>query len=267
MGTQREAIRQQARHDMGENSASLLLALFVLLIGCQLGHTVGEEHSSRLKAAVNLDVSTADLAASSTVPAQWEGSFNSTFAKSTSGSDPASAQEGCATALPAKISNGCTATTRCTSCKDGYTLNLVNHKSMAGNCRNGSAFAIPQVWGTKLDKNAGNENPNEKNVLCNKIGSEKQVVHVNSIKNSTIKSAMRDAKGKDNKALVTCSVWKQTICRGSACTVHKEIQCVEICQLDPNNGGAEGGRSGINCQTELCVDHGEYMCKGVGMMA
>merc|ERR1712086_508878 len=263
MGTQREAIRQQARHDMGENSASLLLALFVLLIGCQLGHTVGEEHSSRLKAAVNLDVSTADLAASSTVPAQWEGSFNSTFAKSTSGSDPASAQEGCATALPAKISNGCTATTRCTSCKDGYTLNLVNHKSMAGNCRNGSAFAIPQVWCTKLDKNAGNENPNElKNVLCNKIGIEKQPVLVNSITNNTIKSAMRSAKfhkGKNGKALVTCSVWKQTICHGSACTVHKEIQCVEICQLD--KGGVEGGQSGINCQTELCGDHGEYMCK------
>merc|ERR1712086_78590 len=266
MGTQREAIRQQARHDMGENSASLLLALFVLLIGCQLGHTVGEEHSSRLKAAVNLDVSTADLAASSTVPAQWEGSFNSTFAKSTSGSDPAAsakdAEKGCATALPAgqpKISN---VGGRCTSCKDGYTLNLVNHKSMAGNRRNGTALAIPQVWCTKLDKNAGNEHPAEckENVLCNKIGIEKQPVHVNSIKNSTIRSAMRDVKGKNDKALATCSVWKQTICHGSACTVRKEIQCVEICQF-------EGGQSGINCQTELCVDHGEYMCKGVAMMA
>merc|ERR1712086_487698 len=267
MGTQREAIRQQARHDMGENSASLLLALFVLLIGCQLGHTVGEEHSSRLKAAVNLDVSTADLAASSTVPAQWEGSFNSTFAKSTSGSDPAAsakdAEKGCATALPAgqpKISN---VGGRCTSCKDGYTLNLVNHKSMAGNCRNGTAFANPQVWCTKLDKDLGNENPAElDNLLCNKIGIEKQPVLVNSITNNTIKSAMRSAKfhkGKNGKALVTCSVWKQPICHGSACTVHKEIQCVEICQLD--KGGVEGGQSGINCQTELCGDHGEYMCK------
>merc|ERR1712086_397510 len=174
MGTQREAIRQQARHDMGENSASLLLALFVLLIGCQLGHTVGEEHSSRLKAAVNLDVSTADLAASSTVPAQWEGSFNSTFAKSTSGSDPASAKEGCATALPHFFP----ANQRCTSCKDGYTLNLVNHESMVGNCRNGTAFAIPEVWCTKLDKDAGKKDPaNLVNVLCNKIGIEKQTVH------------------------------------------------------------------------------------------
>ena len=191
--------------DMGETQPrGLLLALFVLLIGCQLGHTVGEEHSSRLnkgssnsgKAAVNLDVSIADVvAASSTVPAQWEGSFNSTFAKSTSGSDPAylgTAKEGCATALPLKISNnGCC----CTSCKDGYTLNLINHKSIVGNCRNKTA--IPHVWCTELGKNTGNENPADlKNVLCNKIGTEKLPVHVNSIKDRTIRSAMQSAKGK-----------------------------------------------------------------------
>jgi len=228
---------------------------------------------SLLRAAVTLLLSCGVTARGAYYEKEWDGSWNSTCATNTSFQDPASNQEGCITGIPKKqvrrrthLDHGCC----CTSCKPGYTFKLVNHKSMVGTCREDTKPV--KVYCSELDKNSGNKPAGGlQNVMCTKLGAQRQSVYVPAIQDPTIRQAMSTVKGKDSKAVANCRLWKQTICREvdvpvgedprQDCKVMKEVKCLEVCKLEANEEVS-------NCQKELCEgDAGEYMCKGVAMMA
>jgi len=198
------------------------------------------------------------LAVQATLAVPWKGSWNSTCAgglvEGLVVESPASDGEpkcsgvfetggakicgdkvkGCLTQISVKLAGKETRNENtCTSCKEGYALGMIYHKSRAGSCV--TFEYAPKVIIGRLDSNARG-GPTHSNTVNTKVLLSAHMLWGDKISNKTVAEAFDGAmalKGGKKVAMVKCRVWKQVICRGSICSNKKEVECLEICKLTP----------------------------------
>jgi len=196
------------------------------------------------------------LAVQATLAVPWKGSWNSTCAgglvEGLVDESPASDGEpkcsgvfetggakicgdkvkGCLTQISVKLAGKETRNENtCTSCKEGYALGMIYHKSRAGSCV--TFEYAPKVIIGRLDSNARG-GPTHSNTVNTKVLLSAHMLWHASISNTTVAEAFDGTMGVfggKKVAMVKCRVWKQVVCRGSICSNKKEVECLEICKV------------------------------------
>ena len=170
----------------------------------------------------------------------------------------------------------------CTSCNSTQALAIRYPLSNVGICWNYSL--TPKILCARTDGNHHKGAVTDYNRVCTKVSAAWITFSVHHL-NQTAKRYYSPVRGTNGLAVAKCAGRKETICRGSACSTRKQIQCLTVCKKDgvgprdhrtggasfivnetQGNTGGPGSRRRrtitqnivvprySDCKTELCQD-------------
>ena len=123
-----------------------------------------------------------------------------------------------------------------------------------------------------MDKNGFTTSPANLNKVCAKIQQVVSILMIKKMKKDSpemfehFSPALKH--GIAGKGVSRCNVRKESVCRDGACSVQKQVECVDVCPLK-----GYAGADGIpkfheqHCNASLCEGpHGAVACTVQAMM-
>jgi len=196
----------------------------------------------------------------------WVGAFSSTHADENPVSDgaPLSASaSNCLTQIgfrhgPHWFRNEGT----CTSCKEGYSFKIMNHKARMGECV--PYEPTPDELCVKV--NGGIEGSADSNVakVCTKTVEVQSVLNPSGLEPQAKEDHFASVKGHMGVAIAKCAVRKETVCDADGhCDSEKDVRCVSVCKMADDMKADEATCDATKCDG----DYGALSCVNAALMA